>query len=139
MAGPKGIPAVDINYNSNDWNIYRLTWIYFAKAEALMRKNGSASAEAVALINETKKRAYTADVWANEAYTPTSLTMDELLAERGREFIFEGFRRADLIRFGKFTTATWWDHQPSNATRELYPIPQRQRDLNNKLSQNPGY
>ena len=68
-----------------------------------------------------------------------TLTMDELLAERGREFIFEGFRRNDMIRFGKFVTASWWDHSPSNATRELYPIPQRQIDLNSNLKQNPGY
>ena len=140
VAGPKGIPEPNLSYNSNDWNVYRLTWIYFAKAEALMRKNGgTANAEAVSLINDVKKRAYTAADWASKAYTPASLTMDELLAERGREFIFEGFRRADLIRFGKFTTASWWDHQPSNATRDLYPIPQRQIDLNNKLVQNPGY
>src|SRR5215217_1024057 len=129
----------DPNYNNTDWNIYRLTWIYFAKAEALMRKSGGANAEAVELINECKKRAYDADVWADHAYTTSTLTLDELLAERGREFIFEGFRRDDLIRFGKFTTASWWDHQPSQPTRSLFPIPQQQRDLNPKLGQNSGY
>jgi len=132
----------DPNYNNTDWNIYRLTWIYFAKAEAIIRKNGGvATQEAVDLINACKKRAYTADDWAapGVAYTPATLTLDELLAERGREFIFEGFRRDDLIRFGKFTTASWWDHQPSNATKALYPIPQRQLDLNSALKQNPGY
>lgn len=130
----------DPNYNNNDWNVYRLTWIYFAKAEALMRKNGgTATQDAVTLINDCKKRAYSETDWATKAYTTTTLTMDELLAERGREFIFEGFRRDDLIRFGKFTTGTWWDHVPSQATRSLYPIPQQQRDLNSKLTQNPGY
>lgn len=128
----------DPNYNNTDWNIYRLTWIYFAKAEALMRKNGnSATAEAVTLINTTKARAFAAADFV--PYTTSTLTLDELLAERGREFIFEGFRRDDLIRFGKFTTASWWDHTPSAATRSLFPIPQQQRDLNSKLTQNPGY
>ncbi|GAA4335139.1 RagB/SusD family nutrient uptake outer membrane protein [Mucilaginibacter gynuensis] len=132
--------APNPNYNSTDWNLYRLTWIYFAKAEAIMRKNGnSANAEAVKLINDCKKRAYTTADWADAAYTPSTLTMDELLAERGREFIFEGFRRDDMIRFGKFTTATWWDHQPSTKTRELFAIPQQQVSLNTKLKQNPGY
>ncbi|MET3112473.1 hypothetical protein AAKU52_000184 [Pedobacter sp. CG_S7] len=140
LAGPNDIPAINPNYNNTDWNIYRLTWIYFAKAEALMRKSGgTANADAVALINESKKRSYTTADWTNKAYTTATLTLNELLAERGREFIFEGFRRADLIRFGKFTTASWWDHQPSSVTRELYPIPQRQRDLNSNLAQNPGY
>ncbi|RZL02418.1 MAG: RagB/SusD family nutrient uptake outer membrane protein, partial [Pedobacter sp.] len=72
-------------------------------------------------------------------YTLTSLTLDELLAERGREFIFEGFRRTDLIRFNKYTTVAWWDHQPSTETRKLFPIPQQQRSLNRNLTQNPGY
>lgn len=140
FAGPGGKPAIDPNYNDTDWNIYRLTMIYFAKAEAIMRKNGNvANAQAVALINESKKRAYTAADWASEAYTPATLTMDELLAERGREFIFEGMRRNDLVRFGKFATGTWWDHKPSAANKALYPIPQRQIDLNNSLVQNPGY
>ncbi|PST82355.1 RagB/SusD family nutrient uptake outer membrane protein [Pedobacter yulinensis] len=133
------IPA-DPNYNNTDWNIYRLTWVYFAKAEALMRKNGGTATQAACdLINACKSRAYTAANWAGRAYTPATLTLDELLAERGREFIFEGFRRNDLIRFGKFHTATWWDHQPSQAFRTLFPIPQVQRTLNGNLAQNPGY
>lgn len=132
--------APDPNYNCPDWNLYRLTWVYFAKAEALMRKNGGvATAEAVQLINECKRRAFTPETWAANAYTTSSLTIDELLDERGREFIFEGFRRNDMIRFGKFTTATWWDHTPSASSRNLFPIPQIQRTLNENLSQNPGY
>lgn len=131
---------IDPNYNNTDWNIYRLTWIYFAKAEALMRKNGNtATAEAVDLINQSRQRAFAEEDRAANAYTTATLTMDELLAERGREFIFEGFRRNDLIRFDKFTTESWWDHQPSEPYRELFPIPQRQRDLNPNLDQNPGY
>lgn len=131
---------IDPNYNNTDWNIYRLTWVYFAKAEALMRKNGNtATAEAVRLINESRQRAFADGDWPQNAYTVSTLTMDELLAERGREFIFEGFRRNDLIRFGKFTTESWWDHQPSNEFKALFPIPQRQRDLNPNLLQNPGY
>jgi starch-binding outer membrane protein, SusD/RagB family len=131
----------DPNYMSTDWNVYRLSWIYFAKAEALMRKNnGTATAEAVTLINAVKRRAFSATDWVTEQYTIPTLTLDELLAERGREFIFEGFRRQDLIRFGKYTTAAWWDHQPSNdARKELFPIPNRQRILNPRLDQNPGY
>ncbi|MCD9018915.1 RagB/SusD family nutrient uptake outer membrane protein [Parachryseolinea silvisoli] len=127
-------------YNSTDWNVYRLTWIYFAKAEALMRKNGNiANQDAVDLINTCKKRAFTDDTWPTHAYTIATLTLDELLAERGREFIFEGFRRQDLIRFGKFTTASWWDHAPTAITRELFAVPQRQRTLNPNLDQNDGY
>ena len=140
IAGPGGVPPIDPNYDNTDWNIYRLTWIYFAKAEAIMRKNGGvATAEAVKLINDCKKRAFSEQDFVTRAYTPATLTLDELLAERGREFIFEGFRRDDLIRFGKFATGSWWDHMPTSPTRALYPIPQQQRDLNSNLKQNPGY
>lgn len=139
-AGPGGVPPAHPNYNSTDWHVYRLTYIYFAKAEAIMRKNnGAANAEAVQLINDSKKRAYTAADWVTMAYTPATLTMDELLAERGREFIFEGFRRQDLIRWDKYTKASWWDHQPSQEFRKLFPIPNQQLLLNPNLVQNPGY
>ena len=131
----------DAHYFSNDWVVYRLTWIYFAKAEALMRKNGGiATQQAVDLINACKKRAFSAADWTTEAYTTATLAMDELLAERGREFIFEGFRRNDLIRYGKFVSGSWWDHAPTNdATKELFPIPLRQIAVNPNLVQNPGY
>lgn len=132
--------GIDLNYNCTDWNLYRLTWIYFAKAEAIMRKNGGiANAEAVQLINDCKKRAFTTATWPANQYTTASLTLDELLNERGREFVFEGFRRDDLIRFGKFHTASWWDHAPSAPFRQLFPIPLIQRTLNENLAQNPGY
>ncbi|HLT08740.1 MAG TPA: RagB/SusD family nutrient uptake outer membrane protein [Cyclobacteriaceae bacterium] len=133
--------ASDENYQENDYIIYRLTEIYFNKAEAIMRKNGGvATQEAVDLINESKKRAFSEADWANVAYTTSTLTLDELLAERGREFIFEGKRRTDLIRFGKFTTASWWDHQPSgDANKELFPVPHVQIASNPNLKQNPGY
>ncbi|SKB57756.1 Starch-binding associating with outer membrane [Parapedobacter luteus] len=128
------------HYNSTDWNIYRLTWIYFAKAEALMRQNGgTATAEAVDLINASKMRAYESEDWADYQYSTANLTLDELLAERGREFIFEGFRRQDLIRFGRFHTDAWWDHEPTDITKTLFPVPNVQRALNPNLDQNPGY
>ncbi len=129
------------NYQENDYIIYRLTEIYFNKAEAIMRKNnGTANAEAVELINKSRERAFTAADWANAKYTTGTLTMDELLAERGREFIFEGKRRQDLIRFGKFTTGSWWDHKATNDPNlELFPIPQNQLAINPNLVQNPGY
>lgn len=131
----------DSNYQENHYILYRLTEIYFFKAEALMRKNGGkATQEAVDLINASKKRAFSAADWDTEKYTTETLTLDELLAERGREFIFEGKRRTDLIRFGKYTTARWWDHEPSNdKNREIYPIPHTQLAANPNLVQNPGY
>ncbi|QJD80676.1 RagB/SusD family nutrient uptake outer membrane protein [Spirosoma rhododendri] len=130
----------EAKYWSNDWMVYRLTEIYFNKAEALMRKNGgTAPAEAVDLVNSCRKRAFSEANFVKEAYTPTTLTLTELLAERGREFIFEGKRRSDMIRAGAFTRASWWDHQPSDPNKNIFPIPQRQLAANPNLKQNPGY
>ncbi|ANI90077.1 starch-binding protein [Arachidicoccus ginsenosidimutans] len=131
----------DPNYQSTSWMIYRLTWIYYAKAEALMRLNGGkATQEAVDLINACRKRDFDPKVWAAKQYTVNDFTMDSLLAERGREFIFEGYRREDIIRFGKFLTGTWWDHKPTNDKNKLlFPVPIAQLALNPNLKQNPGY
>lgn len=131
----------DPNYQENDYIIYRLTEIYFNKAEAIMRKNGgTATSEAVDLVNASRKRAFLDADWPAAQYTTSTLTMDELLAERGREFIFEGKRRTDLIRFGKFIGGSWWDHEPTgDPNREIYPIPHTQIAANPNLVQNPGY
>lgn len=131
----------DDNYQENDYIIYRLTEIYFNKAEALMRKNnGSATSEAVDLINESRKRAFSSSDWSHEKYNTSTLTLDELLKERGREFIFEGKRRTDLIRFGEYIKGSWWDHESTDdPNKEVYAIPRQQIDINPNLEQNPGY
>ncbi|EDM35458.1 putative outer membrane protein [Pedobacter sp. BAL39] len=134
--------TADVNYRENQFMIYRLTEIYFDKAEAIMRKNGGiATQEAVDLINTSRKRAFTDADWPAAQYTAASLTMDELLAEKGREFIFEGKRRTDIIRFGRFIKGTWWDHNTAtnDVNKEIYPIPFRQMANNTNLVQNPGY
>jgi hypothetical protein len=131
----------DAHYFSNDWAIYRLSWIYFAKAEALMRQNGgAASQQAVDLVNAVKQRAFSPADWPTAQSNAASFTLDSLLDERGREFIFEGWRREDMIRFGTFTTGSWWDHQPDgDPNKELFPIPFTTINNNKNLKQNPGY
>lgn len=133
--------VADPNYLENDYVIYRLTEIYFNKAECLMRMNGGvATDEAVQLINESKKRYFSQTDWEDVKYTNATLTLTELLAERGREFIFEGKRRTDLIRFGQFTTGTWWDKTADGSEHlNLMPIPADQLSANPSLIQNPGY
>ena len=64
------------------------------------------------------------------------------LAERMREFAWEGWRRQDLIRFGKFTDK--WSSHPVLPGEEsgyttVFPIPADVLDLNPLLKQNPGY
>ena len=65
-----------------------------------------------------------------------------LLEERLREFAWEGLRRQDLIRFGKYGKD--WSFRPSLPGEEsgytnLFPISADVLALNPKLTQNPGY
>lgn len=131
----------DAHYFSNDWACYRLGWVYLCKAEALMRQNGKvATQDAVDLVNAIRKRAFSAADQAGAMANVGTYTMDSLLDDRGRELIFEGWRRQDMIRFGTFTTGSWWDHTPDgDAHTELLPIPFTTISNNKNLKQNPGY
>jgi starch-binding outer membrane protein, SusD/RagB family len=121
----------------NDWSVFRYSDILMIKAEAIMRSNGGiANQTAVDLMNQVRQRAFGN---SNHNYTVATLTMDELLNERGRELAWEGHRRQDLIRFGKFGDA--WFEKPAwtDNHKELYPIPPMALSANPNLNQNPGY
>ncbi len=128
----------EVNMN-NDMVVFRYADILDMKAECIMRMNGgAASQQAVELVNEVRARSF-AENDAMAKYTTATLTLDEFLNERGREFAYEMFRREDLIRFGKFEDA-WWE-KPADADKhtELFPIPQIVLTTNPALKQNPGY
>lgn len=127
-----------LSHMSNDMVIFRLADLMLMKAEALMRQNGgSATQEAVDLVNQVRARSF--DPGAPGAmYSTSTLTLDELLDERGRELAYEMHRREDLIRFDKFTDA-WWEKDASEEYRKFFPIPVQQLTANPNLEQNPGY
>jgi hypothetical protein len=127
-----------LNNQDNDWVLFRYAEVLYNKAEALMRKNGGvAPQEAVDLINSVRQRAYATADWEKAKYTTSTLTLDEMIAERGREFAFEGTRRSDLVRFNKFVTTDWWDLKASNNQGyNIFPIPQIQLDANQNLKPN---
>lgn len=112
----------------NDFVIYRLGDAYLMRGEANFRLNRTS--QALADVNKIRERAGVPSF--------TSLTLNDILAERGRELAWEYHRRQDLIRFDQFTKA-WTFKGVSAKTRELYPIPADQLALNPKLKQNPGY
>jgi len=106
---------------SNDFPIFRLADIMLMKAEAMVRqsKNGDD------YINPIRRRAGLADL--------NNATLDDILAERGREMFWEAHRRQDLIRFGKFNHA-WWEKPASDVSRRIFPIPQWAIDSNPNLA-----
>ena len=69
----------------------------------------------------------------------SDIKFGRMLDELGWEFCQEGRRRQDLIRFGVFTTKSWFSHDASDATKNLYPIPNKIMLTNSNLKQNPGY
>ena len=73
-------------------------------------------------------------------YTTSTLTLDELINERGRELAWEGWRRNDLVRFDKFSKGSW-DFKEAFADnhRDIFPIPYEQITKNQSWTQNPGY
>lgn len=113
---------------SNDFPIFRYGDILLIKAEAALRRGQSGVA--LGLVNEIRDRAGASPL--------ATLTLDELLAERGREMYAEGYRRSDLIRFGRYNEA-WWEKPASAPTKNIFPIPFQQLQVNPNLQQNPGY
>ena len=119
------------NDQNNDFVIYRLADALLMRAEAQFRLGNTGPA--LLDINRVRERGYGAN------YTPlAAITLDEILAERGRELAWEFHRRQDLIRFGKFNQP-WQFKAASPETRNIFPIPRTQLDLNPNLKQNPGY
>lgn len=115
----------------NDYVVYRYADILMMKGEALVRMGRAA--DAVPLFNAVRART------GLPAYTAADLTLDEIYAERGREFVWEGSRRQDMIRFGKWTEARDFKAAEADNHTELFPIPARAMTNNDKLVQNPGY
>lgn len=114
----------------NDIVLMRYSDILLIKAEALFRTGKTA--EALVLVNQVRVR--------SSATPLTTLTLQNLEDERGREFLWEGTRRRDMIRFGDFFTGVWQFHTTVTAQfRSLYPIPSLQTGVNANLIQNPGY
>ena len=112
----------------NDYVFFRLADAMLMRAEAALWLGKKS--EALADVNAIRKRAGVAEF--------TDLTAETLLAERGREFAWEGWRREDMIRFGTFSKERKF-MKNSDKTRELFPIPQARIDGNPLLKQNPGY
>lgn len=127
-----------------DFPMFRLADAYLMYAEAHLRGGGGTAAQALAYVNALRQRAYggpTGDITAGQ------LTLAFVLDERGRELLWEGHRRTDLVRYGLFTGGTYlWAWKggtqagaATNTRYDLYPIPANELVANPNLTQNPGY
>ena len=120
------------------WNpdcpVIRLSEIYYMLAECELRAGDKKTA--AGLINQVRGRNFEGGADPNPV-TADNLDEYRMLDEWMIEFLGEGRRRTDLIRWDKFVTESWWDHTPLN--KNLFPIPNSAISANNLIEQNPGY
>lgn len=142
--GEKGLDPGE-EFPDTDFPMFRLADVYLMYAEAALRGGtGGSLNNALDYVNQIRERAY-----GNNSgnITTSQLTLDFILDERARELNWEGHRRTDLIRFGKFTSDNYlwpWkggikEGRSVGAHRILFPIPTTELDANPNLEQNTGY
>ncbi len=134
---------IDFQYDdngnvNNDYVYFRLGDVLLMKAEAILRGGtgatnaGGYGTTALALVNALRTQP------SRGATALASVTLDNILDERGRELYLESWRRHDLLRFGKLLQA--WQEKAASDPKYLYfPIPNGQLAANPNLTQNPGY
>lgn len=131
----------DAHQMESDYTEIRLPEIIYSLAECKLR--GGDKTAAARLLNSVRKRNYPVENHDDVLYSPEGkavLDESELLAEWGREFFAESRRRIDLIRFGRFSSGTWWDKTPdADRHTEIFPIMRPILNANPNLEQNPGY
>lgn len=109
--------------------LFRYADAFLMKAEAQLRLGQST--EALTMVNQLRTL---------RGATPfTSLSLSDMLDERGRELYIEFWRRQDQIRFGDFLRDWPYKGGTSDPSRLLFPIPVLALSSNPNLVQNPGY
>ena len=121
---------------NNDIVLFRFADMILMYAEACYRLGDKESA--IAAINKVYSRSNIPETW-----TPYAEVNDDiLLRERLMEFMWEGWRRNDLIRFGRFNKPydlkTDASHEADGHTI-VFPIPADLLVMHPDWKQNPGY
>ena len=140
-----GTPGSHPTFVDTDFPMFRIEDAYLMYAEAVLRGgSGGDLNTALGYVNKIRERAY-AGTAGN--ITLSDLTLDFILDERAREFLWEGHRRTDLIRFGRFSESNYlWPYKGNTPTGEsrpkfydVFPIPASDLGANPNLQQNTGY
>jgi len=148
------------NVLNNDYPLLRYADVLMMKAESLLRTDDAAGAAAI--VTQIRERAFKnapekaivtgTELKAGSDYDyglrtesvntsegGSDIMYGRFLDELAWEFNQEGRRRQDMIRFGVYTTKSFFAHSPNGDYRSLYPIPRGRLETNTNLHQNPGY
>ena len=134
-----------------DIPIYRYADVLGLLAEAIVRNGNTVTQEAINLVNEV--RTTHGGLPAFTSFTSVEEFLDALLDERAHEFAFEGVRRQDLIRHGKYIDAMIAKNKAANRNSdkvstmvdghykyERFPIPPVIiNEGKGIIKQNPGF
>ncbi|BBE16071.1 outer membrane protein [Aquipluma nitroreducens] len=112
----------------HDWVLIRYSEILLMQAECYIRLGNSELARP--FVQQIRSRAGLS--------TPATLDLNFINNELKFEFVYEGHRRTDNIRFGDYFRP-WWNKGVTSAYRGIFPIPQSVLEKNKNLIQNPGY
>ncbi len=136
-------------FSDVDFPVFRLSEMYLIYAEAYLRGGGGDATTALGYLNAIRYRAYGNSYGPGNIgkLSPTDLTLQTVLDERGRELYWEGHRRTDLIRYHLLTSSTYlwpWKGGVASGTAvsdkfNLFAVPQANLTSNPNLTQNPGY
>ncbi len=129
--------SVTLYYDGHSVDILRYADVLLSRAEALNNLNGPTQ-ESIDLINQVRERSHAKPLVLSN-YTKETLS-DAILQERGWELFYEGKRRADLIRFGKYAEIVnaylTRIGQPAVVTmpkNQYFPYPENQVTINPNL------
>lgn len=159
-------PAKQQYYNGTNFPIIRYADVLLMLAEAENEVNGP-TAIAYDALNQVRRRGYGLSITAASAVADAPAGMSKtqfknfIVDERTRELCFEGLRKADLIRWGifgptlaamvteitnsnasgtnKITWNTGYFTASSSSRYLLLPIPSSEINVNEAMTQNPGW
>ena len=151
------------NDKSNvNWYILRYSDVLLIYAEAVNEWKHGPTADAYAAVNMVRRRGYGEPISLTSAAAdlPAGLSQadfrERVRKERAFELAFEGHRRLDLVRWGRYFDAiqetsralsSWWEggdafnfpaRQYTTERHNLFPIPQHEMDITN-FTQNTGW
>lgn len=129
-------PADDESGHDNI-KLFRIAEVILNHAEALHLKSSPNDSEALNFLNKIPEN--------RNANPYSAINIENILQERRKELLFEGFRLYDLARYGLDIkdmdpgTVNNHGHVEAGSYKLALPIPRHEMDANKEMKQNPGY